>query len=430
MARPLLAKPEEYDSLRSWLAVAGASLVLYCTNGFINAFGVYQEYYAAGLLKGYTESDISWIGSVSIFLLYVGSPMAGVLTDRVGATILLTIGSIGQLLAIFLSSLCTQYYQLFLAQAVLLGASMSLSFAPSIAVVSRRMPHRRGLALGFVIGGASIGGLVWPIMLERLLYDSDIGFAWTQRAVGFVMLPLLGIACLTVVDVPARASTTTAVEPSPTSREGEGSVPQNDEKPKAQHPVIAVMKNTTFCLLCCGLFVTYLGFFTPFFYISSYAIERGISSSTGFYLISALNGASFFGRVLPGHLADAYGHFNVLTVSILLSGVIGLTWTTAFTLPGMVIWTIAYGFTSGAVISLQSACAGKISKREHQGTAVGLLPGTLSIPGLIGTPVSGQILLRSGYLGLSIFTGITILAGGIILLMTRLKADRRLLANI
>ncbi|KAI3325754.1 putative MFS monocarboxylate transporter [Xylariaceae sp. AK1471] len=421
-------------SFRSWLAVAGASLALFCTVGFLNAFGLYQEYYATGLLKTYTDSDISWIGSVAIFLLYIGSPVAGILVDKLGPTILLVIGSVGQLVAVFLSSLCSQYYQLFLAQAVLLGISMSFILTPCVAVVSRRMPHRRGLALGIAIGGSSIGGLIWPIMLEQLLYTDGVSFGWVQRAVGFTMLPLLAVACLTVTEAekeppkPAPSEYGKVLNESVTG-EVISSEPSSEKIPKAKHPVIVIFKNFTFVLLCLGLGLVYLGLFTPFFYISTYAVDKGISSSTAFYLISAINASSFFGRVIPGHLADTYGHFNICTISVLTSGIIGFTWTTAYSLPGMIVWSIAYGFTSGAVISLQSACAGKISKREHQGTALGLVTGSVSVTALVGTPISGQILLRGGYLGLGIWTGVTLLAGGTILASARLRLDRRILAN-
>ncbi|KAI0862196.1 major facilitator superfamily domain-containing protein [Xylaria cubensis] len=189
-----------------------------------------------------------------------------------------------------------------------------------------------------------------------------------------------------------------------------------------------MFKDWTFVLLCLGLSLVYLGLFTPFFYISTYAVDRGTSSSAAFYLIAGLNAASFFGRVIPGYLADTYGHFNMCTLSVLASAIIAFTWTAAYNLPGMIIWSIAYGFTSGAIISLQSACAGKIAKREHQGTALGLVIGTVSVTALVGTPISGQILLRGGYLGLGIWTGATLLAGGVILGAARLKLDRRILA--
>ncbi|KAI1318607.1 putative MFS monocarboxylate transporter [Xylariaceae sp. FL0255] len=436
---PPIEPPANYNSFRSWLAVVGASLALFCTVGLLNAFGVYQEYYATGLLKDYTDSDISWIGSVSIFLLYIGSPIAGILVDKFGPTVLLSTGSLGVLIAIFLSSLARQYYSLFLSQSVLLGASMSLLFTPSVAVVLRRMPHRRGLALGIAIGGSSIGGVIWPIFLQELLYADGVGFGWTQRAVGFFMLPLLGIACLTVREAKKTPPKAAAPESTPESAavsDSENKVENNNEtsgqvaseEPKQKHAVLVLYSNFTFVLLCLGLALVYLGLFTPFFYISSYAVAKGIHASTAFYLISAINASSFFGRVLPGHLADSYGHFNICTLSVIVSGVIGFTWTAAFNLPGMVIWSIAYGFTSGAVISLQGACAGKIAKREHQGTAAGLVTGTVSITALVGTPISGQILLRGGYLGLGIWTGVTLLAGGVVLAIARLRLDRRVLA--
>ncbi|KAI0189533.1 major facilitator superfamily transporter [Xylaria flabelliformis] len=429
---PPLEPPPNYNSFRSWLAVFGAALALFCTVGYINAFGVYQVYYETGLLKAYTDSDISWIGSVSIFLLYIGSPIAGFLVDRLGPTILLTIGSIGQLVAIFLSSLCSQYYQIFLSQSVLLGISMAFILTPCTAVVSRRMPHRRGFALGIVIGGSSIGGIIWPIMLQQLLYTDGVSFGWVQRAVGFTMIPLLAVSCLTVKDVEKAT-------PKPTPEEvekafdgntsGESRSDQSLEgQPRAKHPIIIMFKDWTFVLLCLGLSLVYLGLFTPFFYISTYAVDRGTSSSAAFYLIAGLNAASFFGRVIPGYLADTYGHFNMCTLSVLASAIIAFTWTAAYNLPGMIIWSIAYGFTSGAIISLQSACAGKIAKREHQGTALGLVIGTVSVTALVGTPISGQILLRGGYLGLGIWTGATLLAGGVILGAARLKLDRRILA--
>ncbi|KAI0414294.1 putative MFS monocarboxylate transporter [Xylaria grammica] len=446
---PPIEPPPNYSSFRSWVAIAGAFLALYCTVGFFNAFGVYQEYYGTTLLKAYSNSDISWIGSVAIFLLYIGSPIAGILVDKIGPTKLLIIGSIGELVAIFLSSLCSQYYQLFLSQAVLFGASASLILTPCIAVVSRRMPHRRGLALGIAVGGSSIGGIIWPIMLQQLLYARGVSFGWVQRAVGFTMLPLFAVACLTVVDVEKGQHKPPPLE----SETSEGSITAGnsdettpEEKPRAEHPIKVMFKNFTFVLLCLGLALTYLGLFTPFFYVSTYAVSKGASSSTAFYLISAINAASFFGRVVPGQLADRYGHFNICTLSVLTSGIIAFTWTAAYNLPGMIIWSIAYGFTSGAVISLQSACAGKISKPEQQGTALGLVLGTVSVTqvssiasyrsspanqgnrSLVGTPISGQILSRGGYLGLGIWTGVTLLTGGLVLVLARLKLDRKILA--
>ncbi|RYO89655.1 hypothetical protein DL766_008057 [Monosporascus sp. MC13-8B] len=391
------------------------------TVGFLNAYGVFQAYYQTHLLPDRSASDIAWIGSVSIFLLYLGAGFVGPLMDKFGPTSLLWAGSIGLLAAIFATSLCEKYWQLFLAQGVLLGAGMSLVFCTPLGVVMRHMPHRRGLAMGLTIGGASIGGVVWPVMLQQLLVEHNVSFAWTMRVIGFTLIPLLIFVCLTVVEPPpppslcspAQASQAPAPIPSLEGPEEKTRMANVDVK-QANKMDFSVLKKRTYVLLCVGLAIAFLGWFTPIFYISAYATAKDQSSSTTFYLVSALNAASFFGRVVPGHLADKYGHYNLLATLTLVSGVIGFCWTAATTLGGLVIWSMAYGFASGGVISLQAACAGKIASHQSQGTAVGFLMACLSVSALIGAPISGQILSHSGFLELSIWTGATLVAGAAI----------------
>ena len=48
---------------------------------------------------------------------------------------------------------------------------------------------KRALAFGLMASGSSIGGIVLPIMIERLL--PVYGFAWTMRLAAFVILGLL-----------------------------------------------------------------------------------------------------------------------------------------------------------------------------------------------------------------------------------------------
>lgn len=60
--------------------------MFFCTLGFVNAFGVFQEYYRSHQLRNHSDFDISWIGSFSTFMIFGGAPIAGVLVDRFGPT--------------------------------------------------------------------------------------------------------------------------------------------------------------------------------------------------------------------------------------------------------------------------------------------------------------------------------------------------------
>ncbi|WYZ45712.1 hypothetical protein EsH8_VIII_001028 [Colletotrichum jinshuiense] len=290
------------------------------------------------------------------------------------------------------------------------------------------MPHRRGLALGLTIGGSSIGGIIWPIMLEQLFNHQKVGFGWTLRAIAFTMVPLLAIACFTVVDASAAKSQAIS-EPTSDSNE-KGSESSTDELQPEKKTDFSILKNKAFMLVCGGLAIGYFGLFTPIFYVSAYGIHHGLSSSTAFYLISGLNGASFFGRVFPGLLADRYGHFNLCIIGMISAGIVGFCWTAATSLAGLVLWSLAYGFCSGTVMSLQSACVGKIADQRSQGMAVGFTMGAIAVTALVGPPIGGQILAHSGYLALSMWTGATLVIGAAILCMARWRLKNNLFAVV
>jgi len=72
-----------------------------------------------------------------------------------------------------------------------------------------------------------------------------------------------------------------------------------------------------------------------------------MTPTLAFYLVSIVNGASLFGRILSGIVADRFGRFNMLAASAFAAGIITFCWTTATSAAGLVVWTVAFGFASG-----------------------------------------------------------------------------------
>lgn len=71
--------PPPDGGLRAWTAVAAGHLVIMCTWGYINSFGVFQTYYSTEL--GLPPATISWIGSIQVFLLFFIGTFTGRITD-------------------------------------------------------------------------------------------------------------------------------------------------------------------------------------------------------------------------------------------------------------------------------------------------------------------------------------------------------------
>ncbi|KAJ5667838.1 uncharacterized protein N7477_006408 [Penicillium maclennaniae] len=391
---------------RSWLVISGASTSLFCTVGFLNSFGVFEEYYASAQLSMNSQSTIAWLGATAIFFLFSISVISGIILDVFGPRLMCWAGAIGTVFSIMMTSLCQKFYQFLLAQGVLLGISMALVTWPMLALVGKWInAENRGAALGIVLAGSSLGGVVWPIVIDKLLKAGGIGFPWTMRIVGFIMIPCFGFACLVAKEPPTVAS---QVE---RKAEDDLVIATEAEKVDRKAEAILLYKKPALQLLSLAMFITYFGIFA-------------------FYTVSIVNGASFFGRVVPGFMADRYGKFNCVIVSTLLAGLIALCWTKVDSVAGLGVWSAAYGFASGGIISLQQACAAQVATPSTMGLALGTVSASVSLSAMANVPISGALAEKYGYLSLSLFSGVSLILGGILLIAARLVQDRRLLAIV
>jgi MFS family permease len=177
-----------------------------------------------------------------------------------------------------MTSLCTRYYQFILAQGVLDGIGMGMSMAPAMAATGQYFQKKRTAAMGIAIAGSSVGGVLFPIMLGKMLASESLGFGWTIRICGFVMISVMLPSCLCI-----RAR----LPP----RKGELFLPK-------------AFLEVPYDTLNLGSFMMLLGIFIPPFYLPTFAISNGMSPELAPYLISIYNAASLFGRVIPGVLVS------------------------------------------------------------------------------------------------------------------------------
>ncbi|PQE29566.1 major facilitator superfamily transporter protein [Rutstroemia sp. NJR-2017a BBW] len=176
----------------AWLVVLGAWCTSFCSFGWLNSIGVFQEYYQNELLKGYSPSSISWIPSLQIFFTMGLGPFVGAIYDHYGPRWLLIIGTFLHIFGIMMASLGTEYYQILLAQGVCSPIGVASIFQPAVTCVVGWFNEKRGAALGILFTGSSIGGVIFPILVSHLI--TEVGFGWAMRICAFLMLFLLIIA--------------------------------------------------------------------------------------------------------------------------------------------------------------------------------------------------------------------------------------------
>lgn len=159
-------------------------LVIINSWGYVSSFGIFQSHYATTL--NVKPSAISWIGSVQLFLLYFIGTFSGRALDGGYYRTVLICGSILQILAVFMTSISSRYWQLFLAQGICKGLGDGLIFCPTIALVATYFSKGRALAMACAASGGATGGIIFPLIAQQLL--PRVGFGWTVRVMGIVIL--------------------------------------------------------------------------------------------------------------------------------------------------------------------------------------------------------------------------------------------------
>lgn len=75
---------------------------------------------------------------------------------------------------------------------ILGGLGTSLLFTPALSAVSHFFLEKRGNATGIAAAGGSLGGIIFPLSLQRLF--PAVGFAWATRVIGFIFIFCCAIA--------------------------------------------------------------------------------------------------------------------------------------------------------------------------------------------------------------------------------------------
>ncbi|KAI6043379.1 MFS general substrate transporter [Pisolithus marmoratus] len=366
---------------KAWSVIAAS---LSFSLGYVNStWGVFQDYYERVLLSDKSPSAIAWIGSVQAGLVaFVCLPglVTGRLFDLGHFRVPYFMASCGLIVCTFLTAECAQYWQFFLAQSLFTGLFSGILYGQAISVVSHWFTKKRGTALGIVSIGSSLGGTLFPIAAQNLI--PHVGFKWTVRAFGFIMLVALGIANLAI----------------------DRRLPPVDVKGGLLN--LSAFRNPAYTLYCVSGIVCSLGLFTMLTYLPVSAAAVGVSTNFSFYLVAIANAASGFGRLSAGKLADHIGPLNAMIPFVSLAGILTFIWPYVSSQEALIGISLMYGFASGTFISLVAAPPMAMGDVGDVGRRVGMCFTVSALGSLVGTPISGLINARTeGYKGPGLYAG-------------------------
>ncbi|CAG9951568.1 unnamed protein product [Clonostachys rosea f. rosea IK726] len=370
--------------------------------GMANSFGTFQTYYMT-LLPDRSASDISFIGTLPIFLMFFCASITGRLTDAGYFRTVFVIGSIFQILGSVSLSFCSTYWQLMLAQGLSVGIANGFLFCPSFTITSTYFLKKRSIAVGIGACGSVTGGIVFPLMARQLL--PKIGFPWTMRAIALVQLFLLLVA--NVLSKPR-------------------------VKPRKGGPLIDIkaFKEMEYTFYALGAFLIFWGVYFGFFYLASFArnaLQSPFQFEDSLNLLLITNGVGFLGRIIPNYLADRTGAVTMLIPVSSATAILVFCWMSVNSSSGLYAWSVFYGFFAGGIQSLFPAALSLLSDDMSKiGVRTGMVFTVVSFAVLTGSPIAGSIIDKSGnYKGAQGFAGASLAMGSAFLLASKIVRMRK-----
>ena len=387
--------PPPDAGIHAWSQALLCHLAIFNTWGYINSFGIFQTYYTSAL--GHSPSDISWVGSMQIWLLFFVGTLSGRVTDAGFFRAAFIVGSLMQVIGVFMTSLATKYWQIFITQGLCTGIGNGLIFCPSFAVLSGYFLKNRSLAIGIAASGSATGGVVFPVIAEKLL--PSVGFPWTMRIIGFVMLATTG---LTMPFFKSRLP------------------------PRQVGPLVEwrAFRESVYLLFSISMFLSFWGLYFAFYYVGIFAKDiLEVPQKTSINILSVMNGIGLFGRLIAGFMADRYfGPLNAIIPFVLISGVMIYYWVAVADLRDIYGFAVGYGFFAAGIQALFLATLSSLTADPKKaGVRMGMVLSVVSFAALTGSPLGGLLIQKKSgsYLYAQIFAASSLTLGFIILLATR-----------
>ncbi|XP_037350696.1 monocarboxylate transporter 7 isoform X1 [Talpa occidentalis] len=423
-----------------WAVAVSFFFVEIFTYGIIKSFGVFFN----DLMDSFDESNsrISWIISICVFVLTFTAPLSTVLSARFGHRLVVMAGGLLVSSGMVAASFSHKVYQMYIAIGLVSGLGYCFSFLPTVTILSQYFDKRRSVVTAVASTGECFAMFAFAPAITAL--KEHIGWRCSLLFVGLLQLNIVVCGALLrpiiirppgspkvmtqehrkeaqymlenektrtsidSIDSGVELTTSPKNVPSQGGGEPEARAPaQQNLVPARPRPSahgaplldFSVLKEKGFiCYALFGLFAT-LGFFAPSLYIIPLGISLGIEQDRAAYLLSTMAIAEVFGRIGAGVVLNREPirkiYIELICVVFLTGSLFAFTFATEFW--GLMSCSIFFGCMVGTVAGTHIPLLAEedVVGIEKMPSAAGVYVFIQSLSGLAGPPLAGLLVDQS-----------------------------------
>jgi MFS family permease len=337
------------------------------------------------------------------FIMFLTAAFCGLgsgwLADKVGVKPLILIGLAMLAGGNFLYARIDTLTEIYLIQAGF-GVVLALcGLMINVYLISSWFDKQRGLAIGLMLAGTSLGNAFFPL-LGTFLIDAG-GWRRAFEWLALIPLVLLPIAFLLIRNGPMSAGKPSDPEAAPRELSG---YTLGQALSSRNFWIIATIAMCTFYAI--------LGMSANVFIYMSYAEYSPQVASTG---VSILFIGGFFGKILSGYLAETFGRKRILLAGLVLMLCGGACLLFAIALTSTVfLWTglVFFGFGWGGIYTLIQLLSADLFGMRSLGKILAAINILDAAGGAAGPIMTGLLFDRTGsyFVPFAVITGLLLLA--------------------
>lgn len=340
------ASKSEFGRPRQWAILAAATLAMACGFGMMTTVAVFMQPLETEF--GWLRGDISVAYSMTTIGAACGGLFWGFVADRLDTRPITLFGALvlgGGLLLLSRQSDLASVQSIYLVMGTLGFACL---YTPILTTVGAWFDERRGLAIGIVTAGGTLGQGITPPILQYLLESMD----WRQACMVLGLAYLIGLTPLMgLITKPPAA---------PGRSAGEGR--RWTLSPRLSIPLLAAA--AVLCCICMAV---------PLVHLLPYFVDDGRSPVSAAGLLLAMMLAGSAGRVAFGFVADRLGGLRCYALASFSQTATVYWFVYLDSLPSLYVLAVVFGFGFSGVMTSLILCVREAVPSRSAGLATALV---------------------------------------------------------
>lgn len=371
-----------------WWLVVVAFLVQVISSGTITySFSVIATPIASEFNVDYSQLVLAT--SIMFLTTGIASPFVGPLLDSKSLKAFMAFGCISLFIGFLLLSMSQNVWQVIAIYAVFISiGSLLLGALTASTLVARWFENKRGQALGIAAIGTSVGGLLFPPLIQWLVDSIGWRAAMQYTAGSVIVLALLPVLLLV------------KNRPQDMGLNPDGADTPAASADNAAHAAFAssysVLKTANFWLLSMvmgALFGVYLALLQNFIPLAG---SRDVATAEAAWLISLIAIAGMVGKLIFGTLADRIDLRHGLSAAITLIIIALYALQSVSGLLAVAAACVALGLSAGGMLPVWGALIARLFGAANYGRVMGMMSPVLLPFMVVGPPAAGKVFDNSG----------------------------------